>query len=499
MSDKKHNKSLLFSRLWPGRRLSASWCMALGGSLWLVACLALALWLSRGEETPFTAADAPSPQVGGPVPALNAAAAEAAQSARMRMAALDSVAEEALSDALPQARWRREVLPAAGTAKGQTGGHKISQTGGHEISQTGHEISAKTPGIHVYTITGPCAPLRLGLALLDRLSPQEGGTLFHDGSASRPAVPASPTRAAPGETKKAGHDRAVPDTSFLRDGTLRPFWTGEGQLEIRDHGRLTHRFLFPGREGELTGLDMPLPRPALVLVIDDMGQSIEAAGALIALPYAVTPAIWPHAPQARATAELAAQRRMDVLVHVPMEALPRKGGTVPDPGQGVLKVGMTPQHLQSVLAEDLAALPAAVGMNNHMGSALTGDAAACRIVCAHIAGTGLFLLDSVTTPDSHLAQEGRAQRIVSAERAVFLDTNRQPAAILKALDQAAALARTRGYAIAIGHPYAETLSALRTWQNREGVALVPLRRLIWSLALENAGTTRGRAARTRAD
>ena len=66
-------------------------------------------------------------------------------------------------------------------------------------------------------------------------------------------------------------------------------------------------------------------------------------------------------------------------------------------------------------------------------------------------------------------------------------------------EEAAALARTRGYAIAIGHPYAETLSALRTWQNREGVALVPLRRLIWSLALENAGTTRGRAARTRAD
>ena len=230
--------------------------MALGGSLWLVACLALALWLSRGEETPFTAADAPSPQVGGPVPALNAAAAEAAQSARMRMAALDSVAEEALSDALPQARWRREVLPAAGTAKGQTGGHKISQTG--------REISAKTPGVHVYTITGPCAPLRLGLALLDRLSPQEGGTLFHDGSASRPAVPSSPTRAAPGETKKAGHDRAVPDTSFLRDGTIRPFWTGEGQLEIRDHGRLTHRFLFPGRERELTGLDMPLLRAAAI-------------------------------------------------------------------------------------------------------------------------------------------------------------------------------------------------------------------------------------------
>lgn len=480
MSDKKHNKSLLSGRLWPGGRLSASWRMALGGSLWLAASLALALWLTRGEEAPFTAGSAPSAQVErGPASALKPAESEAPKSAHVRTAALDRAAEETVSAVLPQARWRREVLPVAEAADGQT---------------SVPANSAKNPGIHVYTITGPCAPLRLGLALLDRLSAYEDGAFAHDEWTSRPTLPVPPADAAPAGARKAGQDKATPDTSFLRDGNIRLFWTSDGQLEIRDHGRLTHRFLFPGREGELTGLDMPLPRPALVLVIDDMGQSIEAAGALVALPYAVTPAIWPHAPQAKATAELAAQRRMDVLVHVPMEALPRKDGTVPNPGQGVLKVGMEPQRIQSVLAEDLAALPTAVGMNNHMGSALTGDAAACRTVCAHIAGTGLFLLDSITTPDSRLAQEARAQGIVSAGRAVFLDTNRQTPAILKALDQAAAVARTRGYAIAIGHPYAETLSALRTWQNRESVALVPLRRLIWSLALEKAGASRDRAA-----
>ena len=81
-----------------------------------------------------------------------------------------------------------------------------------------------------------------------------------------------------------------------------------------------------------------------------------------------------------------------------------------------------------------------------------------------------------------------------ASRDVFLDTHRQTPAILEALDQAANRARSRGYAIAIGHPYAETLSALRAWQNKEGVALVPLRRLIWSLALEKAGSAKDTTA-----
>ena len=67
-------------------------------------------------------------------------------------------------------------------------------------------------------------------------------------------------------------------------------------------------------------------------------------------------------------------------------------------------------------------------------------------------------------------------------RAVFLDTRRDVSAVLAALDAAAAKARSAGFAVAIGHPYAETLSALRRWQDKAGVAVVPLRRLVWYLA-----------------
>ena len=111
-------------------------------------------------------------------------------------------------------------------------------------------------------------------------------------------------------------------------------------------------------------------------------------------------------------------------------------------------------------------------------------------LCAWVVtAMGFFVLDSLTTPDSQLGVQARALGMVSAVRDVFLDTRRQTPDILSALDQAAAKARARGYAVAIGHPYEETLRALRTWQDKEQVALVPLRRLVWRLAQEKAAGT----------
>ena len=52
--------------------------------------------------------------------------------------------------------------------------------------------------------------------------------------------------------------------------------------------------------------------------------------------------------------------------------------------------------------------------------------------------------------------------------------------------RAAARARAHGMAVAIGHPYPETLRALSDWQDKEGVAVVPLRRIIWKLAQDRA-------------
>ena len=79
------------------------------------------------------------------------------------------------------------------------------------------------------------------------------------------------------------------------------------------------------------------------------------------------------------------------------------------------------------------------------------------------------------------------QGIVTASRHVFLDDPQGTDKVLAALDKAARLARKQGIAIAIGPPHASTLRALERWENREGVAVVPLRRYVWHLAQLRAG------------
>lgn len=528
--------------------------MALGGGLWLAASLALALWVGRGAPDPFAenqsvtdAANAPLFALPGQRPPTGKDAADP----QARLDALDKMVEEVLPQTLPTARWRRELVPPlvaggpdsaygggsgdgpdgyhasnpGGTAdlRGMTGSARRSAFAGAAsgapsgapsgaLGQAAGFPAAASPealAVRVYTVTGPCAPLRLGLGLLDKLARPDatvlaertklateeaapGGLRGENGPNARGGAALTHSGVALPVPDRSGPDHFGPD---LADGAIRLAWTDAGSLDIYDNGRLTHRFLFPGREAQLADLAIPLPRPALALVIDDMGQSLSAAEALAALPYPVTLAIWPRAPHARATADVAAQRRLDVMAHVPMEPLARADGKRPQPGPGALRTDMDPGQIRAALADNLSALPSAMGLNNHMGSAFTGSAASCRRLCAWLEGRGFFVLDSLTTPDSQLGVQARALGMVSAVRDVFLDTRRQTPDILSALDQAAAKARARGYAVAIGHPYEETLRALRTWQDKEQVALVPLRRLVWRLAQEKAAATARTPAR----
>lgn len=522
MHHNNHKESLQTGPSRPGGRLSASVRMILGGGLWLAASLIFALWVGRNEPLPFSAphriktADSEKARVDGLNPAGRAAEKEAEAATQARLDNLDRLVEAVLPQTLPTARWQRELASPASEAPGDAGAYggkaELAQpVAGASHGVIGHPapaangVAPETPAVRVYTVTGPCAPLRLGLGLLDRLTPPSAAILAErkklagedrpaaeiaettvrgQGAAPAPGtgLPSTDTRLRPMELELA-NKAGLPG---LADGKIRLAWTGAGHLDIFDNGRLTHRFIFPGRESQLADLARPLPYPALALVIDDMGQSLNAAETLAALPYPVTLAIWPHAPHAQATADLAAQRRLDVMAHVPMEPLPRPGGKRPQPGQGALWTTMQPQQLRAALKDNLSALPSAIGLNNHMGSAFTGNTASCRLLCAWLEGMGLFVLDSLTTPDSHLGPQARTLGMVSATRDVFLDTRRQTPAILEALDHAAAKARAKGYAVAIGHPYDETLRALRTWQDKAQVALVPLRRLVWHLAQKDA-------------
>jgi polysaccharide deacetylase 2 family uncharacterized protein YibQ len=64
---------------------------------------------------------------------------------------------------------------------------------------------------------------------------------------------------------------------------------------------------------------------------------------------------------------------------------------------------------------------------------------------------------------------------------VFLDDDQSPAKIEEMLAQLERIARTRGYAVGIGHPHPATIAELQRWLPtlaQRGFALVPISAIV---------------------
>ena len=75
----------------------------------------------------------------------------------------------------------------------------------------------------------------------------------------------------------------------------------------------------------------------------------------------------------------------------------------------------------------------------------------------------------------------REMGLLTGARDIFLDNDETAPAVERALASLENQARSRGSAIAIGHPHAETLAALKIWSNEvdaRGFRLVPLRAIL---------------------
>lgn len=200
-------------------------------------------------------------------------------------------------------------------------------------------------------------------------------------------------------------------------------------------------------------------RPYLMaVVIDDLGESVDYAAALADLPFPVTFAVWPRSSHATEVAELAHAAGREVFIHQPMEP---EGYPKIKPGPGALLTSMDARKMRTILAENIDRVPHAIGMNNHMGSRFTANPSAMTVAIQEAKRRGLFFLDSLTTPHSTVVEVGRAQNTPVLQRDIFLDVVRNEDAVLHQLRKTARVARLKGFAVCIGHPFPETLAALK--------------------------------------
>ena len=212
-----------------------------------------------------------------------------------------------------------------------------------------------------------------------------------------------------------------------------------------------------GAATRLAGLqESPAAGPArIALVIDDLGRSLEELDDLHRLGVPITYAVLPFESQTPEVVAALRRRHDEILCHLPME--PRSGG---NPGPGALRAGMSPEQLRQSTLAAIAAVPGAVGVNNHMGSALSADPGSMSTILGVLAERGLYFLDSRTSAQSVGFRVATSLGVPAAERQVFLDDDPHPAAVAAEFQHLLELARTRGGAIAIGHPHAATLATL---------------------------------------
>ncbi|MFC0180706.1 divergent polysaccharide deacetylase family protein [Thorsellia kenyensis] len=192
----------------------------------------------------------------------------------------------------------------------------------------------------------------------------------------------------------------------------------------------------------------------LIIVIDDIGYSKRDL-AVIDLP--VTIAILPQSPYAKERAILANEKGREIIIHQPMRA---KGGRFVE--DNTLFAEMSQGQIDEIIHDAIESIPFAVGMNNHTGSAMTSSLEGMQKVFHTLNDTSLFFLDSLTTGKSQVYTAAEQEMFAGKlfQRDVFLDNEQNEHYIEKQLDKAIHLARKKGYAIAIGHPYQTTINVL---------------------------------------
>jgi len=207
-------------------------------------------------------------------------------------------------------------------------------------------------------------------------------------------------------------------------------------------------------------------------VVDDLGNDSEALSKLLAIREPYTGAVLPELPRSRETAEALVRAGHEVLLHLPMEPI---GGRA-HPGPGLVRSDMSDAELDASLARDLADVPGARGVNNHMGSKGTADPGLMDRIMLRLSRRGLYFLDSRTTEWTVAEAAAVRHGVPFLARKVFLDDVSSEPAVERQLEIAVEEARRSGRAVAIGHPHAATLAVLGRelpGMGRRGITLVP--------------------------
>lgn len=203
-------------------------------------------------------------------------------------------------------------------------------------------------------------------------------------------------------------------------------------------------------------LAAPVYAGKLAIVIDDFGYRPQTENQVLAMPSAISVAVLPNAPHAREMATKAHNSGHQVLIHLPMAPLSKQPLE-----KDTLRPDMSSDEIERIIRDAYNKVPYAVGLNNHMGSAMTSSLYGMLKVMQALERYNLYFLDSMTIGNSQAMRAAQGTGVKVIKRKVFLDDTQNEADIRVQFNRAVQLARRNGSAIAIGHPHPSTVRVLQ--------------------------------------
>lgn len=197
----------------------------------------------------------------------------------------------------------------------------------------------------------------------------------------------------------------------------------------------------------------------IAIIIDDLGHKYNAGVEAINLDIPLAVAVLPFTPYGKKLAELAHENNQDVMLHLPMQP----GSAMHLMTENTLSVQMMQTDFQVLVAKALDDIPHVIGVNNHMGSLFTQlpDQMQWLMQSIKTKSGHIFFIDSFTSKLSIAYQVAHNNKVSTARRDVFLDRELNAEHMQSQIATIKRTAKANGYAIAIGHPFPETLALLK--------------------------------------
>lgn len=264
------------------------------------------------------------------------------------------------------------------------------------------------------------------------------------------------------------------DTVYESDLRLR--------IAILVEEQVTHRLLFQPAPPPLPPHEPGSPESQcrIALVIDDLGENYRSFKELEALEVPITYAILPFRTHSvKIAEEIHAHNSGEIILHLPLEPWNSANHAM---NHGTLRTSMDREELLEQLERNIRAVPHLAGVSNHMGSKFTEDSEKMTLLLEALKEKELYFLDSRTSKKTVGHRLAGKLLLKTAQRDLFLDNNRDRQSIEKQLQKILPLAQRRGgKLIVIGHPYKDTMSALKEHLpllKEQGITFVPLSELV---------------------